>query len=97
MRKPNTVKPVYNELSYNEAHRFHRLHRFLYEMIGYNENSLLKNAFGRTDLFLINGFNCNLTVESLRPSINNTLLSTENKYQKTTNMSTLRYSDIVQN
>ncbi len=27
-------------------------------MIGYNENSLLTNAFGRTDLFVINGFNC---------------------------------------
>jgi hypothetical protein len=34
-----TVKPVYNEL-------------------GYNENSLLTNAFGRTDLSVINGFNC---------------------------------------
>ncbi len=27
-------------------------------MIGYNENSLFTNAFGRTDLFVINGFNC---------------------------------------
>jgi hypothetical protein len=42
-----TVKPVYNSLGYNEAHRFHRSHRFLNEMIGYNEN-----------LFVINGFNC---------------------------------------
>jgi hypothetical protein len=27
-------------------------------LIGYNESSLLTNAFGRTDLFVINGFNC---------------------------------------
>ncbi len=27
-------------------------------MIGNNENSLLTNAFGGTDLFVINGFNC---------------------------------------
>ncbi len=48
----NTVKPAYNE-----AHRLHRSHRFLYKLISYNENSLLTNAFGRTDLFVINGFN----------------------------------------
>ncbi len=47
----NTVKPVYNELGYNdfplinEAHRFHRSHTFLYELIGYNENLLLTKAF----------------------------------------------------
>jgi hypothetical protein len=34
----NTVKPIYNELNYNES-------------------SLLMNAFGRTDLFVTNGFN----------------------------------------
>ncbi len=53
-----TVKPVYNSLGYNESYRFHRSHRFLYKLIGYNENSFLTNAFGRTDLFVINGFNC---------------------------------------
>ncbi len=46
----NTLKPLYNELCYNESHRFHRSHKFLYKLIGYNENSLLTNAFGRTDL-----------------------------------------------
>ncbi len=39
-------------------HSFHRSHRFLYKLIGSNENLLLTNAFGRTDLFFINGFNC---------------------------------------
>jgi hypothetical protein len=48
----NTVKPVYSEVGYNSPHRFHRSHRFLYKLIGYNENSLL------ADLFVINGFNC---------------------------------------
>jgi hypothetical protein len=52
------VKPVYNSLGYNEAYRLHRSHRFLNGMIGYNENSLFTNNFGRTDLFVINGFNC---------------------------------------
>jgi hypothetical protein len=44
--------------AFNEAHRFHRLHRFLHEIIGYNENSLLRSGFGRTELFVINGFDC---------------------------------------
>jgi hypothetical protein len=36
----------------------HRLRRFLYKLIAYNENSLLTEAFGRTDLFVVKGFNC---------------------------------------
>ncbi len=53
-----TVKAVYKELGYNEAYRLHRMSRFLYKLIAYNENSLLKEAFGRTDLFVVNGINC---------------------------------------
>ncbi len=57
-----TVKPVYNERGYNEcplkAYRLHPLHRFLYKLNGHNENSLLTKAFGRTDVFVIDGFNC---------------------------------------
>jgi hypothetical protein len=59
MNNKNTVKPVYNELCYNESHRFDRSHRFLYKLIGYNESWFLTNAFGRTDVFVIKGFNCN--------------------------------------
>jgi hypothetical protein len=33
-----TVKPVYNSLGYNWAHGLHKMHRFVYETIGYNEN-----------------------------------------------------------
>jgi hypothetical protein len=54
----NTVKPVDNLFGYNESYRLHRSHTFLYKLIGYNQNSLLKNAFDRTNLFVINGFNC---------------------------------------
>jgi hypothetical protein len=54
----NTVKPVYTERGYNESYRFHRSHRFSYKLIGYNENSFLTKAFDRTDLSVINGFNC---------------------------------------
>jgi hypothetical protein len=53
-----TVKPVYKWLAYNWAYRLHRSHRFLNQMIGYNEKSLFTNGFGRTDLFVINKFNC---------------------------------------
>jgi hypothetical protein len=57
-----TVKPVYNELGYNEFplitnHIFgteHRSHGLLYKMIVYNslannENPLLTNEFSKTD------------------------------------------------
>jgi hypothetical protein len=58
----NTVKPVYNELGYNEfplitnhiVRTEHRSHELLHKMIGYNElayneNPLLTNEFSKTD------------------------------------------------
>jgi hypothetical protein len=44
-------------LGYNNPHRFQLQHRFLYKLIGYYEISLLTNAFGPTDLLVINGLN----------------------------------------
>jgi hypothetical protein len=59
----NTVKPLYNELGYNEFPVITEhivLTDRIEKSIGYNENSLLTNAFGRTDLSVINGFNCTI-------------------------------------
>jgi hypothetical protein len=39
------------------------MHRFLYKLIRYNKNSLLTKAFVRTDLFVVNEFNCTHTID----------------------------------
>jgi hypothetical protein len=46
-KKTDTVKPVYNELGYNQAYGKpeHRSHRFLHQIIGYNEFAYNQNRF----------------------------------------------------
>jgi thiamine kinase-like enzyme len=60
--KRNSLKSLLIETKVSYIFQVLYMVLFLNEMIGYNENSFFTNAFGRTDEFVINGFNCTMKI-----------------------------------